>query len=227
MPRRTLARFLLAASIPLSLLCPTDALAQDGDECGPAVVAATAHHHLPDGLLRAIAETESGRQDFASGRRVPWPWTVNAQGTGHFFASKTDAVAYVRELWASGITSIDVGCLQVNLHYHPTAFATLEQAFDPQANADYAATFLVALHGSATGWSAAVADYHSASPIEGGTYLRRVMVNLSGPPAIGRPVGLIDAALVTPVPAQFGMTIITPDTVGLSPRRHLPRVITP
>ena len=227
MSRRTFARLLLAASISLGSLHPTQALAQDGDECGPAVVAATAHHHLPDGLLEAIAQTESGRQDFGSGQRVPWPWTVNAQGTGHFFATKTDAVAYVRELWASGITSIDVGCLQVNLHYHPTAFATLEQAFDPQVNAEYAATFLVALHGSDTGWSAAVADYHSASPIEGGNYLRRVMVNLSGPTVIGRPAGLIDAALVTPIHTQFGMTIITPYSIGLSPRRHLPRVITP
>ncbi len=227
MSRRTLALFPLAASIMLSSLCPTDALARDGDECGPAVVAATAHHHLPDGLLRAIAETESGRQDFASGRSMPWPWTVNAQGTGHFFASKTAAVAYVRELLASGITSIDVGCLQVNLHYHPTAFATLEEAFDPQENADYAATFLVALHGSDTDWSTAVADYHSASPIEGGNYLRRVMVNLSGPAATGRPAGLMDATLVTPIHAQFGMTIITPYSISLSPRRHLPRVITP
>ena len=42
--------------------------------------------------------------------------------------------------------SIDIGCAQVNLMHHPDAFASLEQAFDPMANADYAARFLKQLH---------------------------------------------------------------------------------
>ena len=226
MSRRTLARFLLAASTSLPLGHATDAVAGDG-ECGPAIAAATTRHHLPAGLLRAIAETESGRSDPTGGGRTPWPWTVNALGAGHVFATETEAIAYVRDLWASGITLIDVGCLQVNLHYHPAAFATLEQAFDPATNVDYAATFLVALHRPAADWSTAIADYHSASPIEGGNYLRRVMVNLSGSAATDRSSGLMNAALVTPAPTQFGMTVITPYTVGFSPRRHLPRIITP
>ncbi len=37
-----------------------------------------------------------------------------------------------------GVQSIDVGCFQINMYYHPGAFATLEQAFDPRANAAYA-----------------------------------------------------------------------------------------
>ena len=30
---------------------------------------------------------------------------------------------------------IDVGCFQVDLFYHPYAFTSLEEAFDPDANA--------------------------------------------------------------------------------------------
>jgi hypothetical protein len=46
---------------------------------------------------------------------------------------------------AAGITSLDVGCLQVNLAQHPDAFSTLAAAFDPVANADYGAAFLTSL----------------------------------------------------------------------------------
>ena len=228
MSRRLIALLLpIAAALPF--LGPINrAAAQDEDDCGSAITVAATRHHLPEGLLQAIAETESGRYDPRSNARIPWPWTVTARGTGRFFATKADAIVYVRDLWANGITSIDVGCLQVNLHYHPAAFATLAQAFDPSTNADYAATFLTTLHRPDAGWSEAVADYHSASPIEGGAYLQRVMVNLSGPTPI-RPQQprFMTAAVVLPAPDRFGITVITPDTAVLPSRRRLPRIITP
>ena len=228
MSHRLIALLPIAAVLPL--LGPINrAAAQDAADCGSAVSAATTRHHLPDGLLQAIAETESGRHDPGSGARTPWPWTVTARGTGHFFATQADAIAYVRDLWANGITSIDVGCLQVTLHYHPAAFATLARAFDPSTNADYAATFLTTLHRPDTDWSEAVADYHSANPIEGGAYLQRVMVNLSGPTTPIKPQQprFMTAALVLPVSDRFGITVITPDTAVLPSRRRLPRIITP
>ena len=48
----------------------------------------------------------------------------------------------VRKLQRRGVRNIDVGCMQVNLRYHPKAFKSLGQAFDPRANAAYAAGFL-------------------------------------------------------------------------------------
>ena len=54
-------------------------------------------------------------------------------------------MAAVRAMQANGVRSIDVGCGQINLMYHPDAFPNLELAFDPQANAAYAARFLKAL----------------------------------------------------------------------------------
>jgi hypothetical protein len=125
--------------------------------------------------MAAIAQVESGRRDPVSGALHPWPWTVDAEGQGTFYDSKEQAIAAVRALQARGVRSIDVGCMQVNLLQHPAAFSSLEQAFDPMANADYAGRFLAELHGQTGAWPAATALYHSATPDLGAAYQRKVM----------------------------------------------------
>src|SRR6202034_1371509 len=98
----------------------------------------TRGHAIPSGLLAAIGRVESGRHDPVSGTLKPWPWTVDAEAQGAFYDTKEQAIAAVSALQARGVRSIDVGCMQVNLLQHPGAFSGLEQAFDPNANADYA-----------------------------------------------------------------------------------------
>ena len=80
----------------------------------------------------------------------------------------------MRGLQARGVQSIDVGCMQVNLMHHPAAFASLEQAFDPAANAAYAARFLTALYADTRDWTRATAFYHSQTPERGELYQKRV-----------------------------------------------------
>ena len=130
---------------------------------------------IPHQLLRSIGLVESGRPDPVTGRVMPWPWTINVSGTGYFFASSEEAVAAVRDFQAKGIKSIDVGCAQVNLLHHPTAFSTLERAFDPEANADYAARFLKSLYGDTGNWPLAAAAYHSRLAERGNDYARKVL----------------------------------------------------
>jgi hypothetical protein len=142
--------------------------------CETAITSAEFVGRLPPRLLGAIGLTETGRTDPGSGRVRPWPWTINAEGEGQFFRTKQQAVAAVRALQASGVRSIDVGCLQVNLMYHPAAFATLEDAFDPRINAAYAARFLNALYAEGRDWAHAIAAYHSETPALGDAY--RVLV---------------------------------------------------
>jgi hypothetical protein len=142
--------------------------------CETAVTTAEYVNRLPPRLLGAISLTETGRIDVANGRLRPWPWTINAEGEGQFFETMQDAIAAVKALQARGVQSIDVGCLQVNLMYHPEAFASLEQAFDPRANANYAAHFLNALYAAGKDWAFAIAAYHSETPALGDAY--RVLV---------------------------------------------------
>lgn len=125
---------------------------------------------LPPGLLLAVGRVESGRGDPSSHDVLPWPWSVNDEGTDHVFGSAFDAIAYVVAARARGSRSIDVGCFQVNLQYHPEAFANLTEAFDPAANARAAGAFLAELHGRTNSWESAVELYHSATPWRGIAY---------------------------------------------------------
>ena len=142
-------------------------------QCRSAIAATERETRIPDAFLSAISRVESGRPQ--SGTVNPWPWTVNAAGVGHFYASKAEAMAAVRAFQASGIRSLDVGCLQVNLMYHADAFANLDEAFDPSANANYAARLLMSLFQATGSWPRAAAAYHSMTPALGKAYQEKVL----------------------------------------------------
>jgi hypothetical protein len=150
-------------------------------DCSAAIATAERSGGIPAGLLAAIGHVESGRMDPASGSVRSWPWTINAEGTGRFFATKPEAVAAVTALRARGVASIDVGCMQVNLMHHPAAFATLEEAFDPVANALYAARFLNVLFSGAGDWPAAAAAYLSQTREIGAAYKEKVLAAWTQP----------------------------------------------
>lgn len=143
--------------------------------CSEAVAEAERRAGIPRLLLQSIALAESGRWDAAQGATVAWPWTMNAEGRGQFFPSRSAAIATVKGLRRGGMESIDVGCMQINLRHHPDAFGSIEEAFDPRANAEYAARFLRDLYEETGSWSAAVGRYHSATPQYAVPYRARVL----------------------------------------------------
>ncbi len=66
------------------------------------------------------------------------------------------------------------GCFQVDLFYHPDAFASLDTAFDPATNAQAAARILSDGQSATGSWESSIALYHSATPMLGARYLRQV-----------------------------------------------------
>jgi hypothetical protein len=141
--------------------------------CAKAIAPMERIGNVPSQLLQAIALTESGRWDKRRKAKFAWPWTVTAGGGGKFFDTKKQAIEYVRALQAKGTRNIDVGCMQVNLKYHPNAFANLEQAFNPHVNVAYAAEFVQKLRISTLSWAQAVRHYHSSHPVKGRKYWRK------------------------------------------------------
>lgn len=152
----------------------TDPLIEGAKLCTKQLPQIEKKNGIPAHLLSAIAATESGRYHKDLKIRIPWPWTINAAGRGYYFESKQEAMAAVRKLRKQGVQSIDVGCMQVNLHHHPEAFDSLEQAFEPQYNIAYAAAFLRALYEEEKSWKKAAASYHSKTQEKGTQYVGRV-----------------------------------------------------
>ena len=171
-----------AAAAAGSVAAPGDWPVAQSAQCGAAIAATEQRYLLPAGLLASIAKVESGRPITSAADVRAWPWAIDAEGRGLFLDSKPAAVAWVEQAHARHVRVIDVGCMQVNLFYHPAAFADLEQAFDPAANTDYAARFLLSLyHGPAGGsWPVAVGLYHSGTPELADEYRARVAATGAG-----------------------------------------------
>lgn len=168
---RALPFLLFALLLPAAPAGASEPMAQ----CRAAIAQAEREAAIPAGLLHAIGRVESGRRDPATGETGSWPWAINAEGQGRFLPDRAAAVAAVRELQSRGVRVVDVGCMQVNLHHHPRAFASLDEAFDPVANARYAARFLSELQAAAGGdWMVAAGRYHSHTPHLADAYRARV-----------------------------------------------------
>lgn len=152
----------------------TDAMIEGAKLCTRELPYYERSFGIPAHLLSAIASTESGRYHKGLKIALPWPWTINAEGKGYYFDSKEEAIAAANRLRARGVKSMDVGCMQVNLHHHSHAFRDLEEAFEPRTNVAYAASFLRSLFNEQGDWKQAAASYHSRTPSFGSRYVSRV-----------------------------------------------------
>ena len=166
-------------------------------QCSASIAAAEGAYGTSPGLLLAIAKAESGRPVPPMTGLQPWPWAINADGAARYFDSKAAAVTWVRQALARGVAQIDVGCMQINLQAHPRAFRDLDDAFDPTANASYAARFLSRLRDDAGGnWFIATGWYHSRTPGLADDYRERVQAIAAGRiPSVGLGVPLYMRAI--------------------------------
>lgn len=138
------------------------------DFCDDAALRAAAETGVPPALMLAITRVETGRDG------APWPWTLNVDGTGHFYASAAETASAAEAAIAAGASQVDVGCFQLNLQWHGAAFDSLTEMVDPEANARYAARFLSDLYAETGDWRAAAAAYHSRTEERGTAYVARI-----------------------------------------------------
>ncbi len=150
---RSRTRYLAAGIVATVSALATLSLsgAAEAAPCAAAIDRAAAKAGAPRSILHAIGTVES------SGH----PWAVNDAGLSHFFDTRAEASAYLREQIKRGRTNLDIGCLQVNWHWHGDKLGSPDAALDPFTNALYAASYLRSLYDALGSWSAAVGAYHS------------------------------------------------------------------
>lgn len=103
----------------------------------------------------AIAITESGMDG------SPDPYAMNIAGRSHHAKSTGEMAQIIASNYKRGVTSIDVGCMQVNLKYHGGKFARPTDLLDSATNVDYGASYLIKLAADKGSWREGVMDYHN------------------------------------------------------------------
>jgi hypothetical protein len=234
------ALVLLLSSLLAAAPAGAETLESGAQTCERAIVDGARREGVPESVLHAISLTETGRPH--GGRLRPWPWAINREGKGFWFANRTEALAFAKASVAAGRHSFDVGCFQINYHWHGHNFPSLESMFDPNVGAGYAARFLKSLYGERGDWSAAAGAYHSQTPARAGVYrarFDRILAGLGGQPLLVAAVAPeVQADPATPRRSRTklsrGPKIISvkpkqdsPAThVTAAPARKLPRVLT-
>lgn len=150
----------MAATAASFIMTAVPAHAQGSDygasaDCPTLISQTEARRNIPRGLLMAIAMTESGLNG------SPNPYAMNIAGRSYFASSGQDMANVISSNWSRGVTSIDVGCMQINLKYHGMKFSRLTDLLHSPTNVEYGASFLIALAVEAGSWKDAVMSYHN------------------------------------------------------------------
>lgn len=174
--------------------------------CDAAAARAARETGVPVAVLLALTRTETGRG--RGDRLAPWPWTVNVRGAGHWFDTREGARGFADQNLGRGTRSFDVGCFQINYKWHGAAFTSVDQMFEPLANARYAAAFLARLHAELGDWSLAAGAYHSRTETLARRYrarFGRIVARLAGDPPVPQPAApLANRAPAPLVPRSAG-----------------------
>jgi hypothetical protein len=144
--------------------------------CVREILLAQKRYNIPDNILLGIGLQEAGTR--VNKQLTVWPWAINAEGKGRLHDTKASAMAWVAKQLKNGMRSIDVGCMQVNLRWHPNAFSSLPESFDPKINVDYAARLLIRHYEETGNWRTAAGRYHSKTPEKQQIYLKSLTRNV-------------------------------------------------
>ena len=127
-------------------------------------------------LLYSVTLRESARQ--VSGNRIkPWPYAlgVNGYNLSLYPQSRQEAENILSYLISQGITNVDIGLGQVNLHYHAHRVSHWSELLDPQTNLRVAAAILKEALDSSPDPVLGVGHYHSWTGWRAAAYGRRVL----------------------------------------------------
>lgn len=70
----------------------------------PLIEEIAREERIPIKLLKSVTYVESGFH----------PWTLNVEGTPHFFSTRKAAEHHLEKVVKKGVTNVDIGCAQIN-----------------------------------------------------------------------------------------------------------------
>ena len=162
-----------ALTMPTLAISTSEASATTGI-CEREISSAARKYHVPEGILYSVGLTETGKRGSLQ------PWSLNVEGKAHFADSADEAISAFEQAEKQGATLIDLGCMQINHHYHGEHFSGVAEMLNPRKNVEYAAKFLAQLHAKHVTWTMAVARYHAGPNNDPAQkrYVCRVISNL-------------------------------------------------
>lgn len=150
-------RWILATqSLGIVVACFCDwANAADLNICEREMQRASERYDVPLGVLYAVGMTETGNKGSLQ------PFALNVEGRTVIASSAEAAMTEFKHARDQGAKLIDLGCMQINHHYHGAEFSSVSAMLVPADNVAYAAKFLRSLYKSQGSWTMAVARYHA------------------------------------------------------------------
>jgi hypothetical protein len=148
-------RTLLLAVATWALFCEAPADAGETLVCEREMTRAARQYDIPLNVLFAVGLTETGARGVLS------PYDINVNARSMHSENLEEALLRVAEQQARGASLIDIGCMQINYHWHGKNFTSLRAMFDPGLNVSYAAKLLKDLKQREGSWTLAVARYNA------------------------------------------------------------------
>jgi soluble lytic murein transglycosylase-like protein len=149
-------------------------LASAGASCENQIMAAAQKYGIPAGILYSVGLTETGRKGSLH------PNALNIEGKAIYAKSSRHALDIFHSARTNNKKLIDLGCMQINHHYHHREFNSVAEMLNPKKNVEYAAKFLSRLKKRHQTWTMAVARYHAGPHNDPAQkkYVCRVISNL-------------------------------------------------
>ena len=124
------------------------------------------HNHIDPYILYAVALIESAKNSDPN-HVTPWPWALNKAGQSIIPASKQEAHTLLNKSIAKGNRHIDIGLMQINLHWHGHRVEKPEHLLNPVTNVEVGAGLLAeAIQSSPNDLVLGIGRYHNWQNIQ-------------------------------------------------------------
>ena len=176
--RRRTGRFERCAFLGAALVAiavSSGAARADGSlACEREMTRASAQHGVPLNVLYSVGLTETGSRNGLS------PYDMNVDGQAVHSTSLAEAMARFAQAKGRGAKFIDIGCMQINHHFHSADFHSLERDVRPGAQCRICRELPQILKAQEGTWTLAVARYNAGpgNPAAEKTYVCSVIRNM-------------------------------------------------